>query len=156
VAESTCVYLLLRQLGLAIGHAAAIAALVLTFPFSDSVWLWGVLSLSSLAIAAFLLGLVLALRALQSRGRRALALHGASLALYLLSVVSYEVVAVAGCLTGLLYLRVVGLRRARARWALDAAMIAVTLAITRTVLPIDVATPLAYAVARRHDRPRTG
>jgi hypothetical protein len=141
VAESTCVYLLLRRLGLAMRHAAAIAVLVLTFPFSDSVWLWAVLSLSSLAIAAFLLGLVLALRALQRRGPRALALHGASLALYLLSVVSYEVVAVAGCLTGLLYLRVVGLRRARARWALDAAMIVATLVVTRTVLPIDVATP---------------
>jgi hypothetical protein len=114
---------------------------VLTFPFSDSVWLWGVLSLSSLAIAAFLLGVVLALRALQSHGPRALALHAVSLSLYLASIVSYEVVAVAGCLTGLLYLRVVGLRRARSRWALDAIAIVATLAVTRTVLPIDVATP---------------
>jgi len=141
VLEATCLYLLLRQLRLAAHHAAAVAVLVLAFPFSDSVWLWGVLSLSSLAIAAFLLGLVLAVRALQSHGPPALILHGASLTLYLVSVVSYEVVAVAGCLTGLLYLRVVGLRRARARWALDAIAIAATLAVTRAVLPIDVATP---------------
>jgi hypothetical protein len=139
--EATCVYLLLRQLGLAVRHAAAIAVLVLTFPFSDSVWLWGVLSLSSLAIAAFLIGVVLAVRGLQSSGPRVLALHGASLSLYLLSVVSYEIVAVAGCLMGLLYIRVVGLRRARARWALDVVAIAATLAVTRAALAIDVATP---------------
>jgi hypothetical protein len=38
-------------------------------------------------------------------------------------------------------MRVVHPRRARARWALDAVAIAATLAVTRTVLPIDVATP---------------
>jgi hypothetical protein len=141
VLEATCLYALLRQLGLAARHAVAIAALVLTFPFSDSVWLWGVLSLSSLAIAACLLGAILALRALQSTGRRALALHGASLSLYVASIVSYEVFAVAGCLIGLLYVRAVGLRRARARWALDMVAIATTLAVTRAALPIDVATP---------------
>jgi hypothetical protein len=139
--EATSLYLLLRRLGLAARHAVAIAALVLTFPFSDSVWLWGVLSLSSLAIAGFLLGAILAIRALESSGRRALVLHAASLSLYLVSVASYEVVAVAGCLAGLLYVHVAGLRRARARWALDVLAIAGTLLVTRALLPIDVATP---------------
>ncbi len=141
VLEVSCLYLLLRQLGFAARHAVAVAALVLTFPFSDSVWLWGVLSLSSLAIAAFLLGAMLALRALQSSPRRALALHGASLSLYVASIVSYEVFAVVGCLTGLLYVHVVGVRRARARWAVDVVVIALTLAVTRLALPIDIATP---------------
>ncbi len=141
VVEAGCVYALLRQLGLAVRDAGAIAALTLVFPFSDSVWLWGVLSLVSLAIAAALLGVMLALRALQGSGARALALHAASLALYVLSVCSYEVFAVAGCLAGLLYARVVGLRRARTRWAVDVVVIVLTLVLTRAVLPIDVATP---------------
>jgi len=121
--------------------AAVIATLALTFPYSDSVWLWGVLSLTSLAISAALLGVILALRALRSTGRRALALHAASLALYVASILSYEAFAVAGCLSGLLYAHVVGLRRARVRWALDVLVIGVTLAFARFALPIDVATP---------------
>ncbi|MFI4985559.1 MAG: hypothetical protein ACHQAV_06205 [Solirubrobacterales bacterium] len=139
--EATCLYLLLRRLGLGARDGLAIAALSLTFPFSDSVWLWGILSLTSLAIAASLLGVILALRALESSGPRALALHTASLLLYAFGILSYEVFAVAGCLVGLLYVRAVGLRRARARWALDVVTIATTLALARAVLPIDIATP---------------
>lgn len=141
VLQATCLYVLLRQLGLAVYHAVAIAALSLVFPFSDSVWLWGVLSLASLAIAAALVGVILAVRALQSTGRRALALHAASLLLYVVSVVSYEVFAVVGCLAGLLYVHVVGFSRARGRWLLDGIAIALTLAVARGALPIDVATP---------------
>jgi len=141
VLEVTCLYALLRQLGLAVRDAAAIAALTLAFPFSDSVWLWGVLSLSSLAIAAALLGVILALRALRSSGARAVALHAGSVWLYVVSVASYELFAVAGCLAGLLYARAVGPRRARARWAVDVVAIVLTLAVTRAALPIDVATP---------------
>ncbi len=139
--QATCLYVLLRRLGLAARDGLAIAALSLTFPFSDSVWLWGILSLTSLAIAASLLGVILALRALESSGLRALALHTASLLLYAFGILSYEVFAVAGCLVGLLYVRAVGLRRARVRWALDVVTIATTLALARAVLPIDIATP---------------
>jgi hypothetical protein len=141
VLQATCLYALLRCLAVRARDAAAIAALALTFPFSDSLWLWGVLSLTSLAISAALLGVILALRALQSAGRRALAFHAASLALYVASILSYEAFAVAGCLAGLLYARVVGMRRARLRWALDVLVIGVTLAFARFALPIDVATP---------------
>jgi hypothetical protein len=141
VLQATCLYALLRRLALRARDAAVIAALALTFPFSDSVWLWGVLSLTSLAISAALLGVILALRALQSSARRALALHAASLALYVASILSYEAFAVAGCLAGLLYAHVVGLRRARLRWALDVLVIGVTLAFARLALPTDVATP---------------
>jgi hypothetical protein len=141
VLQATCLYLLLRNLSVRARDAAAIAALALTFPFSDSLWLWGVLSLTSLAISAALAGLVLALRALRSSGPRAIALHAASLALYVASILSYEAFAVAGCLAGLLYSHVVGLRRARVRWAVDVLVIGVTLAFARVALPIDVATP---------------
>jgi hypothetical protein len=139
--EATLLFVLLRRLGLAVRDGLAIAALALTFPFSDSVWLWGILSLTSLAIAASLLGVLLALRALESSGPRAFALHTASLLLYAVGILSYEVFAVAGCLMGFLYVRAVGLRRARLRWALDVVTIAATLALARAVLPIDIATP---------------
>jgi hypothetical protein len=141
VLEASCVYALLRTLRLRAPHAAAIAVLVLTFPFSDSLWLWGVLSLTSLAISAALLGLILALRAFRSSGRRALALHAGSLALYVVSILSYEAFAVAGCLAGLLYVRAAGWRRARLRWAFDVLTIALTLGVARIALPVDVATP---------------
>jgi hypothetical protein len=139
--ESTCLYALLRRLGLAAGHAFAIAALALTFPFSDSTWLWGILSLTSLVIAATLVGTILALRALESPSRRALAPHAVSLSLYTVGVLSYEVFAAAIPLAGLLYVRAVGLRRARARWALDVLVVCSALVAARTLLPIDVATP---------------
>lgn len=141
VLECTCAYALLRRVGLGSRDAGAIALLILTFPFSDSVWLWGILSLASLAIAAALLGVVLALRAFERTGVRALGLHSASLTLYVLSLLSYELFAVVGCLAGLVYTRSVGLRRARARWALDLVVIGGTVLVTRAVLPVDVATP---------------
>jgi hypothetical protein len=141
VLQATCLFVLLRSLSMRSRDAAAVAGLVLSFPFSDSLWLWGVLSLTSLSICAALIGLILALSALRSSGRRALALHAASLALYVTSILSYEAFAVMGCLAGLLYVAVVGLRRARVRWAVDALVIGITLAVARIALPIDVATP---------------
>jgi hypothetical protein len=141
VLQATLLYALLRRLGLGLRDALACAALSLTFPFSDSVWLWGILSLTSLSIAAALLGVILALRAFERRGARSLVLHGASLALFVVSVLSYEVFAVAGCLAGLLYVRAVGLARARYRWALDVVVISATVLLARAILPIDIATP---------------
>jgi len=139
--QATVLYALLRRLGLLTPDALACSALSLTFPFSDSVWLWGILSLASLAICASLLGVILALRAFERSGARALALHGASLAMYVSGILSYELFAVAGCLAGLLYVRAAGWARARARWAIDVVAIAATLLLARAVLPIDIATP---------------
>jgi hypothetical protein len=139
--QATSLYALLRCLRMRALHAAAIAALALVFPFSDSLWLWGVMSLTSLAISAGLLSVVLALTALKRSGARAVTLHVTSLALLAASILSYEAFAVAGCLAGLLYVREVGLRRARVRWFLDIAVILAALAFARIALPIDVATP---------------
>jgi hypothetical protein len=139
--EATCLFALLRKLGLAARHGVAIAGLSLTFPFSDTLWLWGILSLTSLAIALSLLGVVIALRALEGSGRRALGLHAASLSFLAASILSYEVFAAVGSLAGLLYVRAVGFRRARVRWALDVVTVGATLAVARFVLPTDIATP---------------
>jgi hypothetical protein len=141
VLQSALLYVLLLRLRMRARDAAAIAGLALVFPFRDSVWLWGVLSLTSLAICAALLGLILALRAFERSGPRAPALHVASLGLYAASVLSYEAFAVAGCLAGVLYVRAAGLRRARPRWLLDVGVIVASLAIARIALPVDVATP---------------
>lgn len=139
--QAGCLYALLRQVGLRMWEGFSIAALTLLFPFSDSGWLWDVVSLATLSVAAGLLGVILALRALRSDGTRRIFLHAASLALFLASVLSYEVFAVAGCLAGLLYVRAVGWRRARIRWIIDVLTIVVALAFTRGLLPVDVATP---------------
>jgi hypothetical protein len=141
VLQATLLYALLRRVGLIARDALACAALALAFPFSDSVWLWGILSLTSFAISAALLGVILALRALQSGGARSLVLHAASLALYALSILSYELFAVVGCLVGALYVRAVGFSRARYRWALDLLVILTAVLLARAILPIDIATP---------------
>jgi hypothetical protein len=141
VLQASLFYALLRRLGARARDGLACAALALAFPFSDSVRLWGILSLASLAIAAWLLGVILALRALQGSGVRSLALHGASLALYAVGILSYEVFAVAECLAGLIYMRAVGFARARTRWAADVAVIASATLAPRLLLPIDIATP---------------
>ena len=56
-------------------------------------------------------------------------------------MLSYEVFAAAGCLAGLVYVRAVGLARARTRWAVDFVAISATTLLCRVLLPIDIATP---------------
>jgi hypothetical protein len=142
ILEVLCLFALLRRLGLDTLAAGAIGALVLLFPFSDSLWLWSILTTNTLTTALYLIGIMLALRALEARGWRGIALHATSLALYLIGIVTYgESFAVLGCLVGLLYVRSVGWRRARLRWALDVIAIAAALIYTRVVLPKDIVTP---------------
>jgi len=140
--EVLCVFALMRMLGLATLHALLICALVLIFPFSDSQWLWAIMSMATLASSLALIGVMLAIKALESDGRRAIALHAISLALYVASILSYEVFAALGCLAGLAYARRVGLRRARTRWALDVAVILGTLISAKVLLPRDHSTPV--------------
>jgi hypothetical protein len=102
--EALCLFVLLRALGMARAGAGAICALVLLFPFSDSLWLWPVLTTNTLTTALYLIGVVLALRALRTAGWRGLALHAVSLSLYLIGIFTYgESFAVVGCLVGASY-----------------------------------------------------
>jgi hypothetical protein len=140
--EVVCVFAVMRMLGLATLHAVLICALVLIFPFSDSQWLWAIMSMATLASALGLLGAILAVKALESDGRRAIALHTVSLALYVVSILSYEVFAVIGCFAGAFYAYRVGLRRARVRWAVDVVVILGTLGAAKLLLPRDLATPV--------------
>jgi hypothetical protein len=141
VVEGACLFAVLRRLRFATLDAALVSALALAFPFSDSAWLWSIVSMATLSVSLSLLGVLVALRAFERRGSRALALHAVSLSLYVAAVLSYEVFATVGCLVGLLYVRQVGWRRGRARWALDVVAIVAAVAMTRLALPLDIATP---------------
>jgi hypothetical protein len=104
VATALSLFALLRTLEMPTVHAWAIAALVLLFPWSDSLRLWATASLNTIAVCFFLVGLTIALRGFDHPGRRGTAMHAGATFLYLLSVLTYEVTAAAALLAGLLYL----------------------------------------------------
>jgi hypothetical protein len=119
VATSLCFYVLLRTLSLAPLHAGAVATLALLFPWADSVRLWPTASINTLSVCFFLIGLTVAIRALDSHGTAALARHGTAVALYVASVLTYEATGGAAMLAGALYLRARDRAGALRRWAAD-------------------------------------
>jgi hypothetical protein len=120
VATSAGLYAVLRELGVAAQHAWLMAALALVFPFSDSTRLWATASLASGAIALYLAGAALSLRAV--REDRRWPAHAACLALYAASLLTYEVSIAAIALTGALYLTAAPWRRVWRRWLADVAV----------------------------------
>jgi len=139
IATSLCLFVLLRTLGLRPLDAGAVATLVLLFPWADSVRLWPTASVNTLSVCLFLVGLTIALRGLDRRGAAALVRHGTAVALYVASVLTYEVTAAAALLAGALYLRRGDRGAALRRWAVDVLAIGGALAYS-----------LATTVATRH------
>jgi hypothetical protein len=138
-------YGVLRLLGLERVHAGVIAALVLVFPFSDVTRLWSTASMTHLSIALYLAGVAVAIKGLRASGRRALLLHTAAVALYLLSLWTYEITAGVIALTGMLYLTQAPWRRAVPRWLLDVVVTAASLLlVTRSTQ--NEALPLAHQI----------
>lgn len=129
VLASLALYALLRTLSLEPLAAGAIAALVLLFPWSDSTRLWATASVNSLAIAAYALGTVLALRGLETAGRRRRPLTAGAVLLYVVSVLTYEVTAAPILLAVLLYCTRVPWREALRRWRIDVAAVAGALVV---------------------------
>jgi hypothetical protein len=119
-------YLLLRTLGFTTLDSAVPAALLLAFPWVDSTRFWATASYDTLAVALYLFGLVLAVRALRS-GRAWLTV--ASLGLYLLASWTYEIVTVGVLASVAVYLLVAPRRAALRRFALDALLVAIALAL---------------------------
>src|SRR5581483_1859954 len=113
------VFLLLRALGLTRPEATVVAVLALLFPASDSTRLWPAAAQGLFTLTVFLAGVLLALTAFRSRGRRALALHAASLACYAVSLVEYEIAIAGVALAGLLYLVRFRGSAVGTRWLLD-------------------------------------
>jgi hypothetical protein len=127
IASSWALYVVLRELRIAPLHAALIAALALLFPLSDVTWLWASGGNNRLAVLVYLLGLAVALRGLAAAGRRSGWLHAGAVVLYVLAVLTYEVVAPIALLSGVLYVGRRPLREVAARWGADLA--AVTIAV---------------------------
>jgi hypothetical protein len=128
----TCLllYLLLRTLGLAPVHCGAIAALVLLFPWADSIRLWATASLNTVALCFGLLGLTVALRSLRRDDRKGGQGHALAIALFVLSILTYEVMALALLLTGLLYRGRAARGRVLRWWVADALAVGLALIYT--------------------------
>ncbi|MET0557131.1 MAG: hypothetical protein ABW065_00460 [Solirubrobacterales bacterium] len=109
-------YAVLRLFSVPWFHAWPIAALTIVFPWSDSTKFWEAASLPSLAIAIALVGLLVALAALD---RRSLWLHLLAAALYAVSILTYEITLPLIAGFGLLYVLRAGWVRARGRWGID-------------------------------------
>jgi hypothetical protein len=131
VAAAFALYVVLRLYRLPPLVAALPAALVIPFPFADSIRLWSTASMASLVIALYLAGLALALLALTS-SRRPVLLHGASVILYALSILTYEVAAPAVALSGFAYLLRVRSRAAVVRGGIDLVLAATLVATVTT------------------------
>ena len=118
------VWLVLRELRAGYVTAGSVAALVLLYPFSDSTWLWSTADLLDMCLILWLLGLLIALRALRSP-RRGWAWHVVATALYASSVLMYENTLVVIVLSGAVYLVRAPRRLALQRWAADIGVVAI-------------------------------
>jgi hypothetical protein len=123
---SAATYALLRELRVERLPAFAVALLALAFPPADTVRVWATPSLSQLALAAWSVGAILAIRAFAAAGRRRRALVAGSLACYALGLsITETVVPFVVLVSPLLYLAVAPLGTAARRWALDLGLAAV-------------------------------
>jgi hypothetical protein len=131
LAAAFALYVVLRLYRLPPLVAALPAALVIPFPFAESIRLWTTASSVSLVIALYLAGLAVALLALTSARRPAL-LHVGSVILYALSILIYEITAPAVALSGLAYLVRVRTRAAVVRGVVDLALAAALVVFVTT------------------------
>ena len=139
---SLAFFVFLRELGIELPHAIALALLALVFPWSDALRLWATGSLNNIAPMTFFLGAAAALHALRlepARHPRRAVLHALSVVLYLVSLFTYEIAAPAIALSGLLYRTRAPWAVLRARWLLDAGMVLVWL------------VAVVYPSSRQHD-----
>jgi hypothetical protein len=116
IAVSALLFAVLRTVGLPRLDAWLAAALVLVFPWFDALRMWATASQVTLGVALYLAGLWVALVALRRRSWR---FHAASLALFVLSLLTYEIALALIAASGALYVALVGWRAARIRWGAD-------------------------------------
>lgn len=123
-------YLVLRTLRLSIVVAAVAAAIFIVLPVIDATRLW--LSAYPIQVAGvlYLLGTLIALHGLErASGRRAIAWHAGTVALFFCAVLTYELIAGLIAVTAILYLVQSGWRPALRRWIADLGAIGVALLI---------------------------
>ena len=147
-------FVFLRAFGVEFHHALALSLLSLVFPWSGALRLWATASMNNVALIAYFLGSVTALRALSlhrgDRHRRA-TLHVIAAGFYLVSVLTYEVAAAAIVFSGLLYRTQLPWRTLRRRWLVDAALVLVPVAAL--AVPTSHARRLASLRERAADVP---
>ena len=127
---SLAFFVFVREVGIELPHAIALALLAFVFPWSDALRLWATGSLNNVAAMTYFLGAAAAIHALRlevAGERRRRPLHALSAVLYLVSLFTYEVAAPAIALSGLLYRARVSWAALRTRWLLDAVMVLVWL-----------------------------
>lgn len=120
VAVSWLAYGILRKLSVPPIHAWMIGALALVFPWADSTKLWEAASLPSVAMIFALAGLWIALIGLERKSWR---LHLVAAALFLVSILVYEITLPLIAAMGILYGLRAGWRRTWRLWALDLAVV---------------------------------
>ena len=126
VAAAFALFLVLRKVGLDLLSSGLAASLYLVFPFADSVWLWATSGQISLAVTLWLLGLLASSTGLEAE-RRGRAWQAMAIALYVASVLLYELTLPAVVLGGALaFLR--GPPRRAWRWW-SAELVAIGLAV---------------------------
>jgi hypothetical protein len=116
VLAATAFYGVLRVLGVPWIHAWLIAALTVVFPWSDSTRLWATADQITLSLVFAGAGLLVALLGLKRADWR---WHAGALALYLLSILTYEVTLPLIACVGVLYCFRVGWHKARLCWLAD-------------------------------------
>jgi hypothetical protein len=125
-------YGVLRTLRVPWFHAWMLAALTIVFPSFDSVRFWEAASLSSVALVLAFGGLWLALFALE---RRSWPLHAVAAALFLVSMLTYEIALPLIAAFGVIYVVRAGWVVGRWRWLVDLVVVvaAGTWNLTHTV-----------------------
>jgi len=133
VTVCTSYFVVLRSLRIERVHAGAIALLVLVVPYADATRLWATGSGANIAIALWLIGVAVALHGLRASTRKGrIAWHAGAVAIFVASLLQYEVAYPAICLGGVLYLTRAPWRRALRYAVVDIAAASVTVAFIVT------------------------
>lgn len=127
---ATCLsfFVLLQMLGLRALDATLLACLALVFPWADSIRLWPVATLITIAVLLFFVGVCAALAGLARHGRSSVVLHGVAVACYVGSVLAYQVASLVALLLVVVYLAHAPPRRALRRAAADVIAVVIALA----------------------------
>ena len=131
VCASLSFFVLLRCVRVELGHALAMAALSLVFPWSLALRLWPIGAIDNLAVIAYFLGAAAAVSALglaADRRGKALALHIVAAVLYVVSVLTYQITPAVILASVVLYRTRVPWRRASRRWLVDVTVVLVVTA----------------------------
>ncbi len=135
IGSTLLLYLLLVRCRVPRAAALIACLLYVVYPGSDATRLWPTSIGAQYILAGYLGGVLLAIAALRRTGRRSLLLHGASVALFLLVLLTYEVVLPLIAISGVLYWIAVRSRPALVRGGADLALAVAFLAYRLVLNP---------------------